>query len=109
MISEDSYSPVAIGRRLAHARVRAQLLPDEAAKLAMMAPKSLGAWERGASGDPPDHLLAMLGSLYGTHPAVLRYGADVLDEARRMERAAERGDPVETPVTSLVNARTPRS
>lgn len=65
-------------------RARAGLTQaDVAARLGLGA-RALEAWEQGSK-VPSDATLTALAALYGTHPAVLRYGESVLRDAAAIE------------------------
>ena len=82
-----------LARRAKEAREAVKLTQVEAASRLSLSVASLAAYEQG-SRDIPDATVDALAELYGIHPAVFRYGQDVLylvahkDTARRIREVA---------------------
>jgi transcriptional regulator with XRE-family HTH domain len=70
--------------RIKHARQEAQLTQSRAAQFLGVSVASLSSYEQ-ASRDVPDAMIEGMARLYGLHPAILRYGADVLRIAATAE------------------------
>lgn len=68
---------MALAERLKSARVAAGITQAKAASDLRASTASVSAYEQG-SRDVPDAVLEGLARIYGVHPAILRYGEDVL-------------------------------